>query len=100
METTWVSMRRSYIYQGKHYGPGSVVQVPVGLQVACNLPTVAAPVVDEPLPTLANLASHLETLDLAGVRALQARDERKKAAALYVERIAALQEDNDKSATE
>jgi hypothetical protein len=48
------------------------------------------PEVGESLPKIADLAAHLETLDVDGVASLQARDTRKTAAALYEARIDAL----------
>lgn len=49
-ETVLVSMRRTFGYQGQYYGPGSAVRVPVGLQVACNLPVVAETPAEDPKP--------------------------------------------------
>lgn len=42
------------------------------------------------LPAIPDLAAHLATLDVDAVKALQAKDDRKSAAALYEARLAEL----------
>lgn len=98
--TVVVSMRRTYGYRGKNYGPGSNVTVPEGLASALGLLPNAPRVDDDapetaPLPTLSELSAHLATLDFDGLCALQSRDERKGAIPIYEARIAELAKAGD-----